>query len=57
MSQRFNSFSIARSPYNKRRRELLRSVITVKKAAQILTDKEKRNKREKKKERPVFTEV
>ena len=57
MSRRFNSFSIARSPYNKRGRELLRGVIVVKRAAQVLTDKGRRNKGEKKKERPAFTEV
>jgi hypothetical protein len=57
MSRRFDSFSIARSLYNKRRRELSRGIIAVKKAAQVLTDKRKRNKREKKKERLIFTEV
>jgi len=33
MSQRFNSFSITRSLYNKKGRELLKGIITVKKAA------------------------
>ena len=57
MSRRFNSFSIARSLYNKRGRELLRGVVAVKRAAQVLTDKGRRNEGEKKKERPVFAEV
>jgi hypothetical protein len=57
MSRRFDSFSMARSPYNKRGRELSRGVIIIRRAAQVLTDKGRRNEREKKKERPVFTEV
>ena len=57
MSRRFDSFSIARSPYNGRGRELSRGVVAAKRAAQVLTDKGRRNKREKKKERPAFTEV
>ena len=36
---------------------MLRGIIVIKRAAQVLTDKERRNKREKKKERPAFTEV
>jgi hypothetical protein len=57
MSRRFNSFSIARSPYNKKGRELSRGVIIIKRAAQVLTDKGRRNKREKKKERLIFIKV
>ena len=34
-----------------------RGVITVKRAAQVLTDKGKRNKREKKKERLIFIKI
>ena len=50
-------FFITRSLYNKKRRELLKGIITVKKTAQILTDEGKKNKREKKKERLIFIEV
>jgi hypothetical protein len=57
MSRRFDSFSITRSLYNKRGRELSRGVITVKKAAQVLTDEGKRNEGEKKKERLIFIKV
>jgi len=57
MSRRFNSFSVARSLYNKRGRELLRGVVAVKRAAQVLTDEGKKNKREKKKKRLVFIKV
>jgi hypothetical protein len=57
MSQYFNSFSIARSPYNKRGRALLRGVIIVKRAAQTLTNEGRRDKREKKKESYIFTKV
>ena len=57
MSQRFDSFSMARSLYNKRGRELSKGVIAVKRAAQVLTDEGRRNKREKKKERLIFIEV
>jgi hypothetical protein len=48
---------MAYSPYNKRGRALLRGVIIVKRAAQALTNKGKRDKREKKKESLVFTKV
>jgi hypothetical protein len=57
MSRRFDSFSMARSPYNRRGRELSRGVVAVRRAAQVLTDKGRRNEGEKKKERPVFAEV
>ena len=57
MSRRFNSFSVARSLYNKRGRELLRGVVAVKRAAQVLTDKGRRNKREKKKKRLIFIKI
>ena len=36
---------------------MLKGIITVKKAAQVLTDEGRRNKREKKKERLIFIEV
>ena len=36
---------------------MLRGIIVIKRAAQVLTDKERRNKREKKKERLVFIKV
>ena len=57
MSRRFDSFSVARSPYNGRGRELSRGVVAARRAAQVLTDKGRRNEGEKKKERPVFAEV
>jgi hypothetical protein len=56
MSRRFNLFSMARSPYNKRRRALLRGVMAIRRVAQALTNKGKKNKEEKKKS-PVFTKV
>ena len=48
---------MARSPYNKRERALLRGVIVVKRVAQTLTNKERRDKGEKKKESYIFTKV
>ena len=48
---------MARSPYNKRGRAVLRGVIIVRRVAQALTDEEKRDKREKKKESLIFTKV
>jgi len=57
MSRRFDSFSVARSPYNGRGRELSRGVVAARRAAQVLTDKGRRNEGEKKKERPAFAEV
>jgi hypothetical protein len=48
---------MARSSYNKKGRALLRGVIVIRRAAQALTNKRKRNKREKKKESLIFTKV
>ena len=48
---------MAYSPYNKRGRALLRGVIVVKRVAQTLTNKERRDKGEKKKESYIFTKV
>jgi hypothetical protein len=44
------------SPYNKRGRALSRGVIVIRRAAQALTNKGKKNKGEKK-ESPIFTKV
>jgi hypothetical protein len=57
MSQCFNSFSIMYSPYNKRGRALLKGVIIIKRVMQALTNKGRRDKREKKKESLIFTKV
>ena len=57
MSQRFNFFSIARSPYNKKGRALLKGVIIIKRVVQALTNKGRRDKEEKKKESLIFTKV
>jgi len=48
---------MARSPYNKRERALLRGVIVIKRAAQALTNKRRRNKEEKKKKSLIFIKV
>jgi hypothetical protein len=48
---------MARSPYNRRGRALLRGVIIVRRVAQALTNEEKQDKREKKKESLIFTKV
>ena len=48
---------MAHSPYNKRGRVLLRGVIIIKRVAQALTNKERRNKGEKKKKSLIFTKV
>jgi hypothetical protein len=48
---------MARSPYNKRGRALLRGIIIVRRVAQALTNKGKRDKGEKKKESLIFTKV
>jgi hypothetical protein len=48
---------MAYSPYNKRGRALLRGVIIVRRVAQALTNKERRDKGEKKKESYIFTKV
>jgi hypothetical protein len=57
MSRRFNSFSMACSPYNKRGRALLRGVVVARRAVQALTNEGRRDKGEKKKESHVFTKV
>jgi hypothetical protein len=56
MSRRFDSFSVAHSPYNRRGRALSRGVVVIRRAAQALTDEGKKNKGEKK-ESPAFTKV
>jgi hypothetical protein len=48
---------VARSLYNKRGRALLRGVVIVKRAAQALTNEERRDKGEKKKESLIFTKI
>jgi hypothetical protein len=47
---------MACSPYNKRGRALLRGIIVIRRAAQALTNKGKKNKEEKKKSL-IFTKV
>jgi hypothetical protein len=48
---------MARSLYNKRGRALLRGVVIVRRVAQALTNKERRDKGEKKKESLIFIKV
>ena len=48
---------MARSPYNRKGRALLRGVIIVRRVAQALTDEGRRDKGEKKKESYIFTKV
>jgi hypothetical protein len=48
---------VACNPYNKRGRALLRGVIVAKRAVQVLTNKGRRDKGEKKKESYIFTKV
>jgi hypothetical protein len=48
---------VAYSPYNRRGRALLRGIIVVRRVAQALTNKGKRDKREKKKESYIFTKI
>jgi hypothetical protein len=48
---------MAYSPYNKRGRALLRGVIIVRRVAQALINKGRRDKREKKKESYIFIKV
>jgi len=48
---------MARSPYNKRGRVLLRGIVIARRVAQALTNKRRRNKGEKKKESYIFIKV